>query len=280
MNKKDGITLIALIITIIVMIILVSVTISIAVNGGLFNYAGKAAKDTEIAKNKELDWLNIEGNMSTDQLIAKFTTDREKDLDLIRRAVAGEQSALNQLTEDINNEEGYFVDVLCTNQYEIVCYHGYYYKVIGNFSNGFTEADYLNNKEELYARISETINNMEASEYLNGRFTVFNNNLYMLIESEDTIFGEKYEDISMAAVVYDETDLDNFIIIRPTANQTWSNWASTSEDDLIMNNGTLKQMINAPILELWCLIDSTRVINYDEVIITNSLFYVSPNWWK
>ena len=51
--KNRGITLIALIITIIVMLILVAVTISMAVNGGLFGYAGNAAKDTELAKQDE-----------------------------------------------------------------------------------------------------------------------------------------------------------------------------------------------------------------------------------
>lgn len=45
-NGEKGITLIALVITIIVMLILVGVTISMAVNGGLFEYAGKAVGDT------------------------------------------------------------------------------------------------------------------------------------------------------------------------------------------------------------------------------------------
>ena len=49
-----GITLIALVITIIIMLILVAVTITIAVNGGLFGYAGKATRDTEFAKQEEL----------------------------------------------------------------------------------------------------------------------------------------------------------------------------------------------------------------------------------
>ena len=51
--EQKGITLIALIITIIVMLILVGVTISISLQGGLFGYAKKAAKDTEEAKTKE-----------------------------------------------------------------------------------------------------------------------------------------------------------------------------------------------------------------------------------
>ena len=59
MNRKqekhtsNGITLIALVITIIVMLILVAVTISMAINGGLFEKAGKATGDTKNAMNAE-----------------------------------------------------------------------------------------------------------------------------------------------------------------------------------------------------------------------------------
>lgn len=55
MKSQKGITLIALVITIIVMLILVAVTITIAVNGGLFNYAKKAAVDTNEAMKNEQD---------------------------------------------------------------------------------------------------------------------------------------------------------------------------------------------------------------------------------
>ena len=78
-KNHNGITLIALVITIIVMLILVSVTISMAVNGGLFGYAGRAARETEEAKQKELDWLNVEG-LSTDQLIAKYTGEEVEEV--------------------------------------------------------------------------------------------------------------------------------------------------------------------------------------------------------
>ena len=50
MKKQKGITLIALIITIIVMLILVGVTVTVAINGGLFNTAKEAARGTENAK--------------------------------------------------------------------------------------------------------------------------------------------------------------------------------------------------------------------------------------
>ena len=52
-RTNKGITLIALVITIIVMLILVGVTISMAVNGGLFDYAGKATGETKNALNAE-----------------------------------------------------------------------------------------------------------------------------------------------------------------------------------------------------------------------------------
>lgn len=54
MKTKDGITLIALIITIIVMLILVGVTVTVAINGKLFESARKAATGTVIERNKEV----------------------------------------------------------------------------------------------------------------------------------------------------------------------------------------------------------------------------------
>ena len=57
-RKNQGITLIALVITIIVMLILVAVTISMAVNGGLFDYAGKAVGETQNALDVEQQLAN------------------------------------------------------------------------------------------------------------------------------------------------------------------------------------------------------------------------------
>ena len=51
--KEKGITLIALVITIIVMIILVGVTVTIATNGGLFDYAGQASASQRAAMVEE-----------------------------------------------------------------------------------------------------------------------------------------------------------------------------------------------------------------------------------
>lgn len=53
MKSEKGITLIALVITIIVMLILVGVTITMAVNGGLFDYAKDAGTKTNGATANE-----------------------------------------------------------------------------------------------------------------------------------------------------------------------------------------------------------------------------------
>lgn len=53
MRSEKGITLIALVITIIVMLILVAVTITMAINGGLFQNAQEAGKLTNNAVDAE-----------------------------------------------------------------------------------------------------------------------------------------------------------------------------------------------------------------------------------
>ncbi len=57
-NTNKGITLIALVITIIVMLILVAVTITVTVNGGLFEYASRAARETNHAIEAEQTLAN------------------------------------------------------------------------------------------------------------------------------------------------------------------------------------------------------------------------------
>lgn len=57
MKGQKGITLIALVITIIVMLILVGVSVTVALNGGLFDTAKNAVDRTneELVKENELD---------------------------------------------------------------------------------------------------------------------------------------------------------------------------------------------------------------------------------
>ena len=90
MKKQRGITLIALVITIIVMLILVGVTISMAVNGGLFEYAGSAVSETNNALKAEQalaeGGVNIAGewyNSVDEYLIA--SGNKEKPVEVISK---------------------------------------------------------------------------------------------------------------------------------------------------------------------------------------------------
>ena len=75
MKTKNGITLIALIITIIVMLILVGVTINLAANGGLFEKSRTASKDTEQKKILEeliaMAEFDNNGKINVENLISK-----------------------------------------------------------------------------------------------------------------------------------------------------------------------------------------------------------------
>ncbi len=66
MKGQKGITLVALVITIIVMLILVGVSVTVALNGGLFDSAKTAADNTEAAAESENKLsggtINVNGN--------------------------------------------------------------------------------------------------------------------------------------------------------------------------------------------------------------------------
>lgn len=79
MKNKKGITLIALIITIIVMLILVGVTVTVAINGGLFQKTKEAANKTQIEQEKEIltaaaiaAYDEKAGKIEKDKLIAQL----------------------------------------------------------------------------------------------------------------------------------------------------------------------------------------------------------------
>ena len=83
MKKTNGITLIALIVTIILMLILASITVTVAINGGLFEYAGNAKDSAEIANEKDIVseafiWAESNsktGRVTVDELQKNIPTD-------------------------------------------------------------------------------------------------------------------------------------------------------------------------------------------------------------
>lgn len=58
MKGQKGITLVALVITIIVMLILVGVSVTVALQGGLFDTAKQAADDTKVERDAETNLSN------------------------------------------------------------------------------------------------------------------------------------------------------------------------------------------------------------------------------
>lgn len=67
MKGQKGITLVALVITIIVMLILVGVSVTVAINGGLFDKAKSGASNTKLESERERNLsdgtVNVNGTM-------------------------------------------------------------------------------------------------------------------------------------------------------------------------------------------------------------------------
>ena len=291
MRGKKGITLIALIITIIVMLILVSVTISIAVNGGLFGYAGRAAKETENEKNKELSWLNIGSNMTTDQLIAKYTTESTEELEFLRQVLpywyelpyldnmtAEVEEMVDTFEADLDNEEAFEIINPLDSNFGIIKYHDTYYKVVIAYTNdeptSLTVVPYiLNEKEEFCDEMNSYLENGEAQEY--GSCYIYNNSIYIATASEETIFGVELQNLGQTneiSVVYYG---NNYLVISPTENLTWSSWASTpGTNDLPVGTTTLKEIINgsSDAYTLSNLDALTGIVDYNTNIITGHIY--------
>ena len=237
-NKNNGITLIALIITIIVMLILVAVTISMAVNGGLFGYAGNAAKDTELAKKQELELANVDSGMTTDDLIDKYTEDNLAEIQdyFIGRTFS---EVYNSSTNKFNDLDPILdastsiipIEVLegeiCGVQYN---YHKYLAYIDEN-TNKFNNVIKLNKKEEFIMEIEASMINGEI-QFPEMGFVKYKNCFYRLVESEDTFCEVEYQNLGSVneiAIVTTDVSEPNYIVIRPTTNQTWIQWANDSQ---------------------------------------------------
>ncbi len=124
LKAKRGITLIALVITIIVMLILVAATVTVALNGGLFQSAKKATADTEVAREEESELSNgrvkidgkwydsmedyVAGVPSKDQPLTTYDKAGKKDGYLIENAefTDGEYTAVIPKGFKISEEDG------------------------------------------------------------------------------------------------------------------------------------------------------------------------------
>ena len=108
MNKKqNGITLIALIITIIVMLILVAVTISVALNGGLFERGRNASEQTQRESDREALLSSVMGTLDRDgKVVFSDPNDVTKGLD-------------KNLPQGFTGSEGIYTNTKTGKQYKV-----------------------------------------------------------------------------------------------------------------------------------------------------------------
>lgn len=104
---NKGITLIALIITIIIMLILATVTIKISSQGGLFEYAGKATRETTIAQEREQiqeAYVYASSNSLTGEVFAEdLQSELENNLGMNKTTTIGNGGNLRVLFLKTNN---------------------------------------------------------------------------------------------------------------------------------------------------------------------------------
>ena len=159
-NSEKGITLIALIITIIVMLILVAVTISVALNGGIFDRAKTASDKTQRQAEKEELISAMVGAYTTG---GKFATSNVGEL-------PGDARWCNENTEvwseDLNvNPTGKGDWIITTNN------NKFYIDSSGSvLDEKPQEIQYSFNAVDLYAKDGETPFTLDNVEHIKKMF--------------------------------------------------------------------------------------------------------------
>lgn len=226
MKNSKGITLIALVITIILLILLVAVTVTLAINSGLFNYAGHAAKRSEQEKQAEQDWADLSGNLGEDQLIAKYTTNKKEDLSKLKQYFEEKSNAEvydgkhfdnNEIIPDASDS----IQVLNDNYEEsllIVKYHNNVYKI------SYVEE----NKQRIFTTVEEcteletiTLGGKCLLDTTNVAFYNYENDLYKVTsENQISLLGDN--DVVVI-------DVNNYIQFSAKQGQTWIQWKEDSD---------------------------------------------------
>lgn len=221
-NRKDrGITLVALVITIIVMLILVGVTISTAVNGGLFDYAKKAADEMNKAQRQEQELTELITGMETDELIAYYS-----DLGVLKRYFEEHTSQEVGNGPFINNEiiENASTSITLIGsasqslkEYLVVSYKNHKYTVEYTYNTSTGVYDYETVEKLVPLDVTEAVVKLNTefiatgegqSESLRGKFTngylledftaeIANENIATI--DGDMIYGEELENHTSAS---------------------------------------------------------------------------------
>ena len=177
-SANRGITLIALVITIIVMLILVAVTITVAVNGGLFGYAGSAAEQTKTARDEEQDLANVGSDLTTDQIIAKYTTNNAEDLAKLKKAyIDGDSEISKGMESDIQN-------LAWGEGWECIKYRNNVYLLTHNDS-----------KPRIYTNVEPLIEKLDVTQYRSASVLV---EITKTINMRQKLKSEVFEDFTIS----------------------------------------------------------------------------------
>ena len=191
LKQNNGITLIALVITIIVMLILAAVSITMAVNGGLFNYAKQASEETKTARDEELTLgSGIVSGKTIDEWVSDGTT-----------PVKNQYGFYYETPYSVNLSEDVKVSVVFKETGTIEFYTNNMSDKIEYWSIGFVPS---NNKI--------TINNIDCNVSAQGRtitipgtiMAVFTDNEVTTDTNITTTF-EEYHDIYYDTIYYSHT---------------------------------------------------------------------------
>jgi len=151
--NKNGITLIALIITIIVMLILVGVTINVALNGGLFQKAETATRETEekaiLEEMLAMMEITDDGKINAQAIIDKIKEKYTVEGSIPNITITGNLGKYNYVVSEDKIKIG-----------ETVSTQGIEYALIGNSYNGVLQKIDYNN----FTVTTYNINNGEYSK--------------------------------------------------------------------------------------------------------------------
>ncbi len=167
LKTQNGITLIALVITIIVMLILVAVTISMTINGGLLGHAGKAAKETTIAQDKEKIQAGITTSMMEQVTLTGETTITKENLE---KFIATSEDELT-VSDKRPGDEYIYIVKLNERQYGIKENNEVEY-LEGGIYNKYIYVTYVNEVTPKYL-FKNTVTQEDVDKEVNGSNTPY-----------------------------------------------------------------------------------------------------------
>ena len=158
-----------------------------AINGSLFGYAGKAAKQTEEEKQKELNFADVEG-LSTDELIEKYTTGDEAP-EWLQRYVLGDNLVGQDFNNIWSNDSFTNENVKYMNSYDcghlsymLARYEGTAYMIIVEFD---TEGSITKSVKKVYKPKTGSMEGEIVGFSVDGSSTI--SNWLVLYDNGDTI---------------------------------------------------------------------------------------------